>query len=621
MISLLFVLPRLYRTSILVVADAIFCVLAVWVAMILRTESLEINTWQLLVPSAVSVSCLVPLMVWFGVYKEITRFSGSSTFFSILKAFVVYIPVFAFIVTFVSLSSVPRSVGLLQPIILIGLVLNARLVVRGLNRPSATSAKNKQKKVIIYGAGQAGRQLANAIKQVHGVRVFALFDEDVELINKRINGIRVLDPTQLEKTLAEHDIDVILLSTNTMDFKRKTFLVEAAVRNGVPIQILPGIQKLLDDPINLERLKDIEIDDLLGREPMKPDPSKLQENVSNKVVLISGAGGSIGSELVLQLAKLGPKKLVLLESSEFALYTLVSKTSKISGIEGVEIKPVLGSVCDREAMFALLASIRPDTVFHAAAYKHVHIVEQNPFVGLQTNYFGTQNLADAAVANGVDVFLLISSDKAVRPTNIMGATKRLAELYIQSLSKQKTTTKFVSVRFGNVLGSSGSVVPAFKAQLQSNGPLTVTHPDMERYFMTISEAVELVIQTSVIGGSGDILLLDMGSPVKIDTLARQMVALAGLTVRDENYPDGQIEIVYVGLRPGEKLYEELLVDGASMATSHPRIFKADETHTGLLVFSKGHETLKNLDSASDIKSIKAAVKTLVPEYEPFLDVN
>ena len=345
----------------------------------------------------------------------------------------------------------------------------------------------------------------------------------------------------------------------------------------------------------------------------------MKQNVTGKLVLVSGAGGSIGSELVTQLAQLKPERLILLENSEFALYSIISAITKADSLTDLDIQPVLGSVCEREKMFELVASCRPDTIFHAAAYKHVHIVEGNPYAGLQTNYFGTKNLADAAAENNVGVFLLISSDKAVRPTNFMGATKRLSELYVQMLARQNKGPKFVAVRFGNVLGSSGSVVPAFRAQIDAGGPVTVTHPDMERYFMTISEAVELVIQASVIANNGAVLLLDMGQPVKIDMLARQMITLSGFSVRDLDNPDGQIEILYSGLRPGEKLFEELLFDGKSTRTTHPRIFKANESSKSLDRFQDLYQKLETFDVTIDSDDIKLAVTELVPEYQPYFE--
>ncbi len=616
MTSWLFNLRRQYKTSIVVAADISFCFLAIWAAIILRTESFQINQLQLLLPGMISALLLIPLMFFFGVYSEIARFSGPSTFLSILKAFIFYLPCFFVVVTIITIESVPRSTGVLQPMLLAGLVLNSRLIVRGLDKPSVGVKKVTVRNIIIYGAGKAGRQIAIALKQVDGLRLVGFFDDDPELRNKRIDGIRVFDPADLGQVIDTLGIKELVLATNPSNLMNKANLVSQTSRQKVSIRTVSNIEKLLSEPMKTIGLKKIEIEDLLGREPVSSDLGQLQENVSGKVVFVSGAGGSIGSELVLRLAKLEPKKLIFLENNEFALYNLMAEINVRIDKASVEIEPVLGSVCDREAMFTLLAANKVDTIFHAAAYKHVHIVEKNPFGGIQTNYFGTKNMVDAATAADVGVFLLISSDKAVRPTNVMGATKRLAELYIQSLSRQKHKTKFLAVRFGNVLGSSGSVIPAFRAQLQNDGPLTVTHPEIQRYFMTVSEAVELVVQATAIGDSGDLMLLDMGEPVKIDTLARQMIELSGLTVKDEKNPNGQVEITYVGLRAGEKLYEELLVDGSAIPTSHPRIFKANETSQGLDRFTAGHEQLLSLGPDAKPANIKATLKQLVPEYEP-----
>lgn len=616
MTSWLFNLRRPYKTCIVVAADISFCFLAIWAAIILRTESFQINQLQLLLPGTISALFFIPLMFYFGVYSEIARFSGPSTFRSILKAFSVYLPCFFVVVTIIVIETVPRSTGMLQPILLAGLVLNSRLIVRGMDKPSAMVKKVRVRNIIIYGAGKAGRQIAIALKQVDGIRLVGFFDDDPDLRNKRIDGIRVFDPADLDQLIETLGVKELVLATNPTNLANKATLINQTSRQNVSIHTVSNIEKLLSEPMKTEGLKKVEIEDLLGREPVSADLGQLQENVTGKVVFVSGAGGSIGSELVLRLSKLGPKKLILLENNEFSLYNLMTEIKTRIDDASIEVEPVLGSVCDREAMFSLLAKSKIDTIFHTAAYKHVHIVEANPFGGIQTNFFGTKNMADAATAAGVGVFLLISSDKAVRPTNVMGGTKRLAELYIQSLSKQPQKTKFLAVRFGNVLGSSGSVIPTFRAQLQHGGPLTVTHPEMQRYFMTLSEAVELVVQATAIGVSGEIMLLDMGEPVKIDTLARQMIELSGLTVKDEKNPNGQVEITYVGLRAGEKLYEELLVNGSAVATSHPRIFKANETSQGLARFTAGHEQLSSLGPDAKPADIKAALKQLVPEYQP-----
>jgi len=589
--------------------------------MSLRTENLQITLWQLSVPGAASAFLFLPLMHIFGVYKEIARFVGSSTISSIFKVFIGYSLIYTFILCIVTIDGVPRSIGLLQPLILLALALNARLFIRGLANSINVGSNRQSKNVLVYGAGEAGRQIANLLRQVSQVTLVGFLDDDVSLQNKRINGIKVSDPKAIGRLITDCNVQEILLATKDLNWERKALLTREAAANNVFVRIAPSLAKLLDENLTIDQLKKVEIEDLLGRNPVKPNPEFLRKNVTGKVVLVSGAGGSIGSELVLQLAKLEPKRLILLENSEFALYRVINAVDKVKDVKFGELEPVLGSVCDRERVMELVARCRPDTIFHAAAYKHVHIVEQNPFAGLETNYFGTKNLADAAVRNDVDVFLLISSDKAVRPTSFMGATKRLSELYIQHLANQEAGPKFVAVRFGNVLGSSGSVVPAFRAQIAAGGPVKVTHPDMERYFMTISEAVELVIQAGVIADKSTTLLLDMGKPIKIDMMARQMITLSGLTVRDHDNPEGQIEIIYTGLRPGEKLFEELLVDGRSAKTIHPLIFMADESLGALKQFKSYYQNLESLDATLDANQLKLMIKGLIPEYQPYLVID
>ena len=607
---------RRQKIAVALTVDILLCLISVWAAMFLRTETFQLTPWQLLAPAVASVVIFIPLMFAMGVYNEIARFAGSSTIYSIFKAFLVYLPIYAAILVFVKIESVPRSIGLLQPLILGALALNARLFIRGLASSTNVNRHKQSKNVLVFGADEGGRQIANALKQVPNVKLVGFLDDDHNLQNKGINGIQVFDPVNIEQTLKAYRIQEVLLTPGTLQLERKALLIKGAAANDVSVRVVPYISDLLFENITIDQLKRVEIEDLLGRDSVKPDPEFLKQNVTGKLVLVSGAGGSIGSELVTQLAQLEPKRLILLENSEFALYSIMSAIEKANDLAALDIQPVMGSVCDREKMFELVARFRPDTIFHAAAYKHVHIVERNPYAGLQTNYFGTKNLADAAAESNVGVFLLISSDKAVRPTNFMGATKRLSELYVQMLARQNKGPKFVAVRFGNVLGSSGSVVPAFRAQIETGGPITVTHPDMERYFMTISEAVELVIQATVIANNGAVLLLDMGEPVKIDILARQMVTLSGFSVRDLNNPGGQIEIVYSGLRPGEKLIEELFLDGQATKTTHPRIFKANESRKSLDKFQDLYQTLGSLDVNVKNNDIKSAVKKLVPEYLP-----
>ena len=381
MTSWLFNLRRPYKTSTVVAADILFCFLAIWAAIVLRTESFQISQLQLLLPGAISALFLIPLMFYFGVYSEIARFSGPSTFLSILKAFVVYSPCFFVVVTLITIETVPRSTGVLQPILLAGLVLNSRLIVRGLDKPGVGVKKVTVRNIIIYGAGKAGRQIAIALKQVDGLRLVGFIDDDPELRNKRIDGIRVFGPADLDQVIDTLGVKELVLATNPTNLTNKANLISQTSRRNVSIRTVSNIEKLLSEPMKTEGLKKVEIEDLLGREPVSSDLGQLQVNVSGKVVFVSGAGGSIGSELVLRLAQLGPKKLILLENNELALYNLMGEIQTRIGDDSLDVEPVLGSVCDREAMFALLAAQKVDTIFHAAAYKHVHIVEKTHSVG------------------------------------------------------------------------------------------------------------------------------------------------------------------------------------------------------------------------------------------------
>ena len=619
-ITRLLSLRRSQKTAIALFADVCFCFIAVWLAIFLRTESFQIAIWQWLWPGAISCVIVVPLMSYFGVYNEITRYSGPSTLYLIIKVVATYAPVYLLIVSVVTLEGVPRSVGVLQPIILIGFLLNSRLSIRGMASFSKLEEYKKHRNVIIFGADEVGRQLAEAVKKSHYTKLIGFLDNNSDLQYQKINGVEVFAPEDFRGLAAKHAVDDILLTTGAIDKKQKTNLISVATANNVSVKMSPSIDSILDGSIEVDNLKKLQIEDLLGREPVVPKPEIMRENVTNKVVMVTGAGGSIGSELVLQLVGLQPKKIVLIDQNELALYSVLNLVKGISSQIRIDVASALVSVCDRAKTFDVVANYNPETIFHAAAYKHVDIVEKNSLSGFEVNFFGTKNMADAAAESGADVFLLVSSDKAVRPTNVMGATKRLAELYIKHLASRNKRTKFVSVRFGNVLGSSGSVVPVFKTQIEKNGPVTVTHPDIERYFMTISEAANLVVQAGVIGNTGDVLLLDMGDPVKITLLARQMIQLAGRTVKDKDNPNGDIEIIYTGLRPGEKMYEELLIDGRSLSTSHPRIFKAHESVNSLKPFEKTYGKLRSIDHKTSDELLKEILVAAVPEYYPFKEV-
>ncbi|UGA54999.1 polysaccharide biosynthesis protein [Vibrio sp. VB16] len=494
-------------------------------------------------------------------------------------------------------ASVPRSVPLIYGAYLCILCGGSRLIVRTLVAQSHAKGK---KKVLIYGAGAAGRQLALTLRSSETHRVISFIDKDSTLENTVILGLTVEPVKKAENLIKKHDIDQILMAVPSATRVRRKEIIDTLVHLPAEVLTIPDMGDIVSGEASIDELKDVAIEDLLGRDPVTPQQSLLQANIKDKVVMVTGAGGSIGSELCRQIIKQKPKTIVLFELSEFALYQIdreLNSLVKVDGLE-VEIAPLLGSVQRINRLAATMKAFKVDTVYHAAAYKHVPLVEHNVVEGVRNNVFGTYYTAKAAIESGVESFVLISTDKAVRPTNVMGTTKRIAELGLQALAQiennKEQGTRFCMVRFGNVLGSSGSVIPLFKRQIAQGGPITVTHPDIIRYFMTIPEAAQLVIQAGAMGKGGDVFVLDMGEPVKIVDLAENLVNLSGLEVKSDSNPYGDIEIQFSGLRPGEKLFEELLIGDNVETTAHERIMSAKET---FLPFDEYKVLLDDLDNA------------------------
>ncbi len=461
-----------------------------------------------------------------------------------------------------------------------------------------------------------GRQLVNAIANSHEMQVVGFLDDDDRLHGHVLNGQPIYNPADLVHIVATLTISDVLLAMPGINRKRRNEILSQIRTARVSVRTLPSVIDLTQGKVNVSDLRELDIDDLLGREPVMPNHILLAMNIRDKVVMVTGAGGSIGSELCRQILAVGPAKLLLIEQSEFALYAIHQELEgRLSGDKAVLV-PLLASVQDDDRMCEIMSTWHPDTVYHAAAYKHVPLVEHNPAEGVKNNVFGTLSAAKAAAENGVSDFVLISTDKAVRPTNIMGASKRLAEILLQALAATSPRTKFSMVRFGNVLGSSGSVVPKFRQQIRDGGPITLTHPEITRYFMTIPEASQLVIQAGAMAKGGDVFVLDMGQSVKILDLARRMIELSGLTIKDQDNRDGDIEIEITGLRPGEKLYEELLIGDDPKPTSHPRIMKAHEE------FIRWEELEGKLDalaialSVNDVGVIRLMMEKLVSGYCP-----
>lgn len=587
-------LSRVHKRLISVFADVAVLFFALWAAFSLRLDQ---QFWvpdrgQLIV-SGLTVAITIAVFVKLGLYRAVIRYLSDRAFITVITG------VFVSAITLILLGYwlevlVPRSVPIIYGALAFIFVSGTRMTVRMLvNRP-----KHRNKQFVgIVGAGETGLQLANALDQgteYHPCAFITLMKSNHRAL---VNGIPVYDISHIERVVREHRIKRLLLALDADSGIDRKRLLKRLEPLAIPVQTVPTMSELVAGQARINDIRDLEIEDLLGRDPVQPDNAQVAASLYNRSVLVTGAGGSIGSELCRQIIRHRPTRLVLFEQSEFSLYAIERELQALNRIEGlgVEIHPLLGSVTHRRRCEAVMRSFGIETVYHAAAYKHVPLVEHNIIEGVQNNVFGTFHVAEAAIATGVQRFVLISTDKAVRPTNVMGASKRMAELVLQGLAQRQSDTVFSMVRFGNVLGSSGSVVPLFRDQIRDGGPVTVTHPDIIRYFMTIPEASQLVLQAGSMGLGGEVFALDMGEPVKIADLARKMIHLMGLIEKTDERPDGDIEIVFSGLRPGEKLYEELLIGDNPQGTAHPRIMMAREAS---MPWEDVEQTLNRLMRAS-----------------------
>lgn len=615
-------MPRVAKRVVAVAVDSGLCVLTVWLAYYLRLGEFVALSGRAVWAVAAAVVLALPIFVVSGLYRAIFRYSGWPALVAVARAVGVYGVLYAAIFTAIGVNEIPRTVGLIQPILLLLSVGASRALVRVWlgDHYQSILKKAARPKVLIYGAGRTGRQLAAAMANSHDMQVAGFLDDDDRLHGHVLNGLPIYSPGDLSSLVGTLNVsDVVLAMPGISRNLRNEILANMRLAK-VSVRTLPSVSDLVQGKVSVSDLRELDIDDLLGREPVTPNRILLTKNVHNKVVMVSGAGGSIGSELCRQILAMQPSKLLLVEQSEFALYAIHQELEERLVDRTTVLLPLLASVQDNDRMSEIVSTWHPDTVYHAAAYKHVPLVEHNPAVGIKNNVLGTLRTAQAAVANGVADFVLISTDKAVRPTNVMGASKRLAEMVLQAMSAIHTDTKFSMVRFGNVLGSSGSVVPRFRQQIRDGGPVTVTHPEVTRYFMTIPEAAQLVIQAGAMAKGGDVFVLDMGQPVRIMDLARRMIELSGLTVRDEQHPEGDIEIAVTGLRPGEKLYEELLIGDNPEPTLHARIMKA---HEECMAWSELEGKLKTLEmalDANDVGVIRLMLEQLVTGYKPSGDL-
>jgi FlaA1/EpsC-like NDP-sugar epimerase len=611
-------LPRATKRFVALSVDLGLCVLTVWLAYYLRLGEFVALSGNALWAAGASIGLALPIFVVSGLYRAIFRYSGWPALLAVARAVSIYGLLYASIFTAIGVATVPRTVGIIQPILLLISVGASRALARvWLGDQYLSILKQATRpKVLIYGAGSTGRQLVAAMANSHEMQVVGFLDDDDRLHGHVLDGQPIYNPADLADLASTLTISDLLLAMPSLSRKRRNEILSQIRIARVAVRTLPCVTDLAQGKVSISDLRELDTDDLLGREPVMPNHILLAMNVRSKVVMVTGAGGSIGSELCRQILTVGPSRLLLIEQSEFALYGIQQELEeKLSGRK-IVLVPLLASVQDNERIREIMSTWHPDTVYHAAAYKHVTLVEHNPAEGIKNNVLGTLRTAQAAAENGVSDFVLISTDKAVRPTNIMGASKRLAEMVLQAIAATNPGTKFSMVRFGNVLGSSGSVVPKFRQQIRDGGPITLTHPEITRFFMTIPEASQLVIQAGAMAKGGDVFVLDMGQSVKIMDLARRMIELSGLTVKDEQNPDGDIKIEITGQRPGERLYEELLIGDNPKPTSHSRIMKAHEEFVPWAELEAKLNALEMALNVNDVGVIRLMMEKLITGYTP-----
>ena len=613
-------LPRGARAALVALTDVLACCAAAIIAFWLRLGEWHLFDQQLLMLLAVAIPIWVIIALSTSTYRSLVRFSGRETVRQLAYRCTLLSLALAAVLVPLRLQGIPRTLSVLHPLVFLLMLAGSRVGLSSLLLEALYSSplRQKRKRILIYGAGSAGQQLAMSVRQDPQIRIVGFVDENPVLSNRSLEGKPIWHTDEIERILVLEDIDEVFLALSTASRSTRRRIVER-LRTRAPkvrVRMLPSISEIAFEKVSINDLRDVQIEELLGRDEVAPDPELMARNVAGKCVMVTGAGGSIGSELCRQIILHRPRTIVLIEQSEHALYLIDAELRELKERESLNVETVaeLVDVTQPTQCTRSFETWQPDTVFHAAAYKHVPLIEENPLQGIRNNVFGTLNVCLAAEAAGTGTFILVSTDKAVRPSSVMGASKRICELIIQARSEAQQAVTYSGVRFGNVLGSSGSVVPLFRRQIERGGPVTVTHADVTRYFMTIPEASQLVIQAGAMAEGGDIFLLDMGEPVRVHDLARAMIELSGLSLRDEANPDGDIEITQIGLRPGEKLYEELLIEEGALPTSHPRIVRARKsTIDWIHLQQRLHELGEAIETGHEEKAINL-LRFLVPGY-------
>jgi len=607
-------LPRYAKRIIAIILDVGLCILFTWIAFYLRLEKfIKIDDITIL-SVVISASLAIPIFWVSGLYKTMFRFAGSSIILTVAVASLVYgLLYFAFIGIY-GIQGIPRSIGIIQPVLLFLGISISRLIIRYLFINSLTKVSNNKKNVLIYGAGSAGRQLLTSLENSPEMKVVGFLDDNQQFHNQTLLGQTVYNPLKIDKLINSRNISLVLLALPSINRTKRNKIIDELNKYKIIVKTLPSVEDIVNGKISVSDIKDLAIEDLLNRDQVQPDLELLSKNINSKIILVTGAGGSIGSEISRQIIKLNPKKLLLLELNEFALYNISEELNNVA--PNLRIVPLLVNIQNASRVNEIFKTFKVDTVYHTAAYKHVPLVEKNVCESVKNNVFGTYLIAKTAIQNNVSNFVLISSDKAVRPTNIMGASKRLAEICIQALySSQNKYTKFAIVRFGNVLQSSGSVIPKFNKQIKEGGPVTLTHPEVTRYFMTIIEASQLVIQAGAMSEDCEVFILDMGESIKIKDLIHKMIKLSGLTIKDTKNLEGDIEVKIIGLRPGEKLYEELLIGDNPQKTYHEKIQKAQDPFIPFNQLKIDLDNLSILLEENRVDDVKNMLNKLIPSYQ------